>query len=151
MISKLKKSLAASWDTGQGASATRRLPAFNKFLKPAPKHWSSMQPRFQIAGHYRITASSGSEPLDNLVGRWLHLHRSFKAQPTAPSSLGHGFIQRLCLKKGSIAMVLNCGESGRCQEKRTRRQRHKNKLLHQAITNFLGIIVNANWPCTDHH
>ena len=125
--------LASCQDTRQAsAGATRQAcqkrTQCEKNLNPAPTHWSSMQPRFQIAGHHRITASSGSEPLDNLVGRWLRLHRSFKAQPTAPSS------ERSHSTTLFEREVHSCGESWSCPQSRADILRLI-KLPHQATTN----------------
>ena len=125
---------------GKHASAIGRLPgrSVNKFLKPAPKHWSSMHPSLQIAGHHRITASSGSEPFD-LVGRWLRLHRSFKAQPTAPSSeRSHSttLFAREVHSNGSQKDVVSVVNLGDVKTLASTPGQHSVKLHHQATTNF---------------
>ena len=136
--------LASCQDTRQAsAGATRQAcqkrTQCEKNLNPAPTHWSSMQPRFQIAGHHRITASSGSEPLDNLVGRWLRLHRSFKAQPTAPSSeRSHSttLFAREVHSNGSQKDVVSVVNLGDVKTLASTPGQHSVKLHHQATTNF---------------
>ena len=64
---------------GKHAGATGRLPGRDvKNMNPAPKHWSSMQPRFQIAGHNRTTANgaklSEASHSTTLLGATRHHH-----------------------------------------------------------------------------